>query len=283
MGRLFSNLHEPTPDRAAIRSRRRTGEEARAPVRGAGSARLRLWDAATGKEIAVLRGHDDQVRRAAFSRDGKRVVTASHDRTARVWDAATGQAIAVLRGHDGEVTSAAFSPDGARVVTASEDRTARVWDAATGQGIAILVNGASTPPVAMTPRRPWRGCWQPRRTGQAERLPGLRLGLVDGETGEQRVGSVGRRSAPASASPSRGPGNGILWAETGGRFQAQNAGERPEFGSQTANRLTNRAELRGFLSPRKPRRFAGTAWWWTQSRGTSLRRPNFSDNANFSF
>ncbi len=46
---------------------------------------------------------------------------------------------------------------------------------------------------------------------------------------------IGRRSASAPASPSRGPGNGILWAETGGRFQAQNAGERPEFGSQTAN------------------------------------------------
>ena len=43
-------------------------------------------------------------------------------------------------------------------------------------------------------------------------------------------------------------GNRILWAETGGRFQPQNAGERPEFGSQTATRLTNRPELRGFLS-----------------------------------
>ena len=70
-----------------------------------------------------------------------------------------------------------------------------------------------------------------------------------------------RRSAPASASPSRGPGNGILWAETGGRFQPQNAGERPEFGSQTTLRLTNPPELRGFLSTRKPPRFVGTAWW----------------------
>ena len=80
-----------------------------------------------------------------------------------------------------------------------------------------------------------------------------------------------RRSAPASASPSRGPGNGILWAETGGRFQPQNAGERPEFGLQTATRLTNRPELRGFLPARKPRRFAGTVWWRTQSRQTGLR------------
>ena len=65
---------------------------------------------------------------------------------------------------------------------------------------------------------------------------------------------IGRRSASAPASPSRGPGNGILRAETGGRIQVPNAGERSEFGSQTATRLTNRPKLRGFLPTRKPRR-----------------------------
>jgi len=44
------------------------------------------------------------------------------------------------------------------------------------------------------------------------------------------------RHASASASPSLGPGNGILRAETGGGFQAQNAGEWPEFCSQIALR-----------------------------------------------
>ena len=39
---------------------------------------------------------------AAFSPDGKRIVTASLDKTARVWDAATGQPIGEpLKGHDG--------------------------------------------------------------------------------------------------------------------------------------------------------------------------------------
>ena len=69
------------------------------------------------------------------------------------------------------------------------------------------------------------------------------------------------RRASASASPSLGPGNGILRAETGGGFQAQNAGERPEFCSQTALRLANRPKLREFLWIRKPRRFAGTSWF----------------------
>jgi hypothetical protein len=71
----------------------------------------------------------DYVLSAAFSPDGKRIVTASLDKTARVWDAATGKAIGKpLKGHSGYVYSAAFSPDGKRIVTASDDKTARIWD-----------------------------------------------------------------------------------------------------------------------------------------------------------
>ena len=39
----------------------------------------------------MLKGHTGYVRSAAFSGDGKRVVTASRDSTARVWDAESGR------------------------------------------------------------------------------------------------------------------------------------------------------------------------------------------------
>jgi WD40 repeat protein len=47
----------------------------------------RVWDAATGKQMGVLLGHDEPVNSAAFSPDGSRIVTTSFDNTARIWDA----------------------------------------------------------------------------------------------------------------------------------------------------------------------------------------------------
>jgi WD40 repeat protein len=100
----------------------------------------RLWDANTGKGLAVLRGHKDRIWSAAFSADGGRVVIASDDKTARIWDAVTGKTVATLAGHEEIIRTAAFSPDGRRIVTASDDKTARVWDAATS-GLLLTLKG----------------------------------------------------------------------------------------------------------------------------------------------
>jgi WD40 repeat protein len=88
---------------------------------------------------AVARGHTDAVSLAAFSPDGRWVVTGSFDRTARVWEAATGRCLAELRGHSGWVYCASFSSDNKTVVTASkDDPVARIWEAATGRCLAEL-------------------------------------------------------------------------------------------------------------------------------------------------
>src|SRR4051812_11771634 len=60
----------------------------------------------------VLHGHAGNITAMAFHPDGKRVVTASDDKTARLWDADSGKELFILRGHQAEVKEAAFSPDG---------------------------------------------------------------------------------------------------------------------------------------------------------------------------
>ena len=97
----------------------------------------RVWDAATGKEIATLQGHEGVVVWAALSPDGKTVVTASFDRTVRLWETATGREIAILR-HEAPVVIAIFSPDGKTILTVPFDKTARIWDVATGREITVL-------------------------------------------------------------------------------------------------------------------------------------------------
>ena len=51
---------------------------------------VRLWDVATGKEIAVLSGHDSEVRMIVFSRDGKRLFTATITEV-RTWELPKGK------------------------------------------------------------------------------------------------------------------------------------------------------------------------------------------------
>jgi len=73
---------------------------------------------------------------AAFSPDGRRLITASDDQTAQLWDASTGQPIGSPLKHAAPVNQAWFDVDGQRVVTASADGTAQVWNALTGEAIS---------------------------------------------------------------------------------------------------------------------------------------------------
>lgn len=95
-----------------------------------------LCDLATGKRIANLHMPDELWWKAAFSADGRWVLTGSHAGTAQLWDAATGKPIGPLLRHEATITVLTFSPDGNVALTGSYDRTARLWDAATGTPLA---------------------------------------------------------------------------------------------------------------------------------------------------
>jgi WD40 repeat protein len=99
-----------------------------------------------GSEIE-LAGHDQSVTWAAFSPDGRFIVTTSLDGTARAWrfhdeeGVLAWESVALLQGHTKPVVRAAFSPDagGRLLVTAGKDNTARVWDTNTWKNLTTLI------------------------------------------------------------------------------------------------------------------------------------------------
>jgi WD40 repeat protein len=95
----------------------------------------KIWDAASGKLLADLKGHTNTVFRVAFDpKDKSRVATASADGTVRVWDINARKALFVLEGHKNVVNSVAFSPDGQHAVSASWDGSVIVWDTSAPPG-----------------------------------------------------------------------------------------------------------------------------------------------------
>lgn len=99
---------------------------------------IRLYDFASGKLAALLKGHDDAVHGLAFSPDGKLLISASADNTAIIWDVAASGIKHRLRGHGAAVYGVAFTPDGQRAVTGSVDHDLRLWNAADGKEIARM-------------------------------------------------------------------------------------------------------------------------------------------------
>ena len=108
----------------------------------------RLWNAATGAEVATIQTSGRQV---VFSPDGDLVLAATSDNAARLVKT-DGTELRVLSGHDSRITGAAFSPDGQLVATASLDRTARIWSVKDGSTVAILKGHGDEPTESRSAR-----------------------------------------------------------------------------------------------------------------------------------
>ena len=115
---------------------------------GPGDARnaIRLYDFASGRLVALLKGHENVVSGLAFSSDGRHLISGSGDFTAIIWDTGSPSGAGVetrrpehrLRGHGDHIYAVGFTPDGARAVTGSNDHELRLWRVADGGEIARM-------------------------------------------------------------------------------------------------------------------------------------------------
>ncbi|MFO0844214.1 MAG: WD40 repeat domain-containing protein [Gemmataceae bacterium] len=127
-------------------------------VTGAGDPSMKVWDAASGKELKTFagpNGHAGLVLGVAVAPDGRQFATAAADNTARVWDL-PGSAPLREFALASEGLAVAASPDGSRVAGAGKDGKVRVWGAADGKqlheltGHAGAVNGLAFSPNGQT-------------------------------------------------------------------------------------------------------------------------------------
>jgi WD40 repeat protein len=110
-----------------------------------------LWDAEAGRKLDLV-GHTNVVVTVAFSPNGQRLGSASHDHTARIWNVVTGEQLLSFSGHRDRVNGIAFHPDGKRVATGSHDKTVKIWDLMTGRELLTLSGHAySVTSVAFSP------------------------------------------------------------------------------------------------------------------------------------
>jgi WD40 repeat protein/serine/threonine protein kinase/Flp pilus assembly protein TadD len=117
----------------------------------AARSNLAAWQPHHGRLRALL-SHEGPADAAAFSPDGKTIITGGDDGMARLWDAATGQPVGQPLRHQGTVFAAAFSPDGKSILTGSGDKTARLWDTAAGEPLGSPIpHGGEVMAVAYSP------------------------------------------------------------------------------------------------------------------------------------
>jgi RNA polymerase sigma factor (sigma-70 family) len=114
---------------------------------------IRLWDAATGRELGQYAGHQASGWALAFSPDGKLIASGGgdvqrRDNVVHLWEAASGKLIRRFDGHHSGVSSLTFSPDGCKLASGGGDATILIWDA------------TASPRQSLPTEKELEACWQ---------------------------------------------------------------------------------------------------------------------------
>jgi WD40 repeat protein len=96
------------------------------PLNWRAGGEVKLWEAETGKELAILGPHSAEVLGVCFDAKGQRLATFGSFFDVRMWDLATMTELPRVPTQS-HVVGAAFSQDGKRIVVAQSTGSVVVW------------------------------------------------------------------------------------------------------------------------------------------------------------
>ncbi len=95
---------------------------------GGADSLVRIFDAATGTNVAIVGLHEHSVMCVAWSPDGTRLASSSAAQgSVKVWDPYRDAKPQTFRGHAGIARVVSWCPDGKRIASAGIDGTVKVW------------------------------------------------------------------------------------------------------------------------------------------------------------
>ncbi len=129
------------------------GDESRVTLTG----EVKVWDAATGKELWSFHNHHQAATGVAFSPDGKWLASTGFDKRVILYDLSRGKATSFFDGHTRPTNAVLFGLDGKTLASAAGgrqqgDNEVKIWERETGKELATFgVHGEKVDALALSP------------------------------------------------------------------------------------------------------------------------------------
>ncbi len=118
-------------------------QDAKVIATGGWDNTVRLWDAASGKQLHCLQGHSDAVFFVAFAPDDKTLASSSRDGSVRLWDVAGARELRQWAAHENGTFGLAFGLEGKTLASGGSDGAVRIWSPQSGKLLQCLEDAKS--------------------------------------------------------------------------------------------------------------------------------------------